>query len=145
MYSSGPRKARIYDRLEGEERLAAPRRRFAEVDAALESLRPGAVVALVFDCDELLAARRSVDTGSWGLATVTTDWSSRGERTAGGPPCVYRPPWLWLALAGTPPPRPAPPPHPSPPPLPPNQAPLGGTPTRATTPLSRWIPRRCSG
>lgn len=90
MFGSGPRKARIYDRLEGEERLAAPRRRFAEVDAALESLRPGAVVALVFECDELLAARRSTNTGAWGLATVTTDWSSRGG-CRGGPP-------LWLAL-----------------------------------------------
>lgn len=79
MYNSAPRKARIYDRLEGAERLEAPRRRFAEVDAGAEALRPGAVVALAFDCDELLTARRSSEGGGqWALATAATDWSSRG-------------------------------------------------------------------
>lgn len=77
--------ARIYDRLEGAERLEAPRRRFAEVDAGAEALRPGAVVALAFDCDELLTARRSSEGGGqWALATAATDWSSRGKRTAQG-------------------------------------------------------------
>ncbi|KAI3435636.1 hypothetical protein D9Q98_001695 [Chlorella vulgaris] len=79
MYCSDLRKARIYDRLEGHERLEMPRRRFAEVDGAAESLRPGAVVALAFDCDELLAARRNTESGQWSLATTATEWSSRGS------------------------------------------------------------------
>ncbi|KAL4854869.1 hypothetical protein ACK3TF_004348 [Chlorella vulgaris] len=92
MYCSDLRKARIYDRLEGHERLEVPRRRFAEVDGAAESLRPGAVVALAFDCDELLAARRNTESGQWSLATTATEWSSRGDYAVESmePDCLFR-------------------------------------------------------
>lgn len=139
-----PRRARVYDRLEGQEPMLQAPQRFAQVDVAAQSLRPGewaggwcrlpqgrnrgtlppavasacrrlspaaptcpcspplhccpphphtpsihppsgAVVALSSECDELLAARR-IESGAWSLATLTTDWSSRGA--AGGMPGV---------------------------------------------------------
>ena len=38
---SGPRKARVYDRLEGQEVLPQAPQRWAQVDAAAAALRPG--------------------------------------------------------------------------------------------------------
>ncbi|KAL4458186.1 hypothetical protein ABPG75_013051 [Micractinium tetrahymenae] len=79
MQGGQPRRARVYDRLEGQEPQQPPRRRFAEVDAAAEALRPGAVVALAFDCDELLAVQHAAGGSSaWSLTSACTDWSSRG-------------------------------------------------------------------
>jgi hypothetical protein len=139
MYCSDLRKARIYDRLEGHERLEVPRRRFAEVDGAAESLRPGAVVALAFDCDELLAARRNTESGQWSLATTATEWSSRGERRVRHP---AGPALAGGAAAAC-----------SPQTMPPAdrytaacclQVPLAGTLTQATMLLNRWSPTACS-
>jgi hypothetical protein len=82
------RKARVYDRLEDGEGLEGPRTRFSEVDAAAEAWRPGAVVALASECDELLAAQRTgggaasgvaAANGGWSLTTLATEWSSRGK------------------------------------------------------------------
>ena len=111
MQTAEPRRARVYDRLEGQETLPQAPARFGQVDAAAQALRPGearrrggaahlphgaagpqplepcnprpragAVVALAFECDELLAVRRASDGGAWGLAMLSTEWSSRGER-----------------------------------------------------------------
>lgn len=44
MHGTQPRRARVYDRLEGQEPQEPPRRRFAEVDTAAEALRPGALL-----------------------------------------------------------------------------------------------------
>lgn len=81
------RKARVYDRMEDGEGLEGPRSRFSEVDAAAEAWRPGAVVALASECDELLAAQRTgggaasgaATNDGWGLTTLATEWSSRGK------------------------------------------------------------------
>ena len=84
MLGTAPRKARIYDRLEGQERLEAPRKRFGEIDSSAEALRPGALVVLSFECNELLAVRRGVEGAAhWGLATLATEWSSRGQSGGG--------------------------------------------------------------
>lgn len=42
---AAPRRARIYDRLEGAEELPRAARRFAEVDGVAQSTRPGALQA----------------------------------------------------------------------------------------------------
>lgn len=41
MQNGGPRKARVYDRLEGQETLPQAPQRWAQVDAAAAALRPG--------------------------------------------------------------------------------------------------------
>jgi hypothetical protein len=152
------RKARVYDRLEDGEGLEGPRTRFSEVDAAAEAWRPGAVVALASECDELLAAQRTgggaasgvaAANSGWSLTTLATEWSSRGkhrnwQRQAGKEdrrlarcccrPCnnghSHLPPNRLLPTDTVATPRPAP--------LVGLQAPRAGTPMPATMRWKAW-------